>query len=81
MTMQRQYIVLLTLAVLSAVGSLYASNTSHLWLESIGSTLAAGFFGSFVTVLLIDRALGMQRQAETDRLRLVALRQLRPALI
>jgi hypothetical protein len=57
---------------------LLASHTSLSWLESIGSNLAAGFLGSFITVLLIDRAITNERNQESQRVRVLALTQLRP---
>jgi hypothetical protein len=63
---------------LSAAGSLVASHASLSWLESIGSNLAAGFLGSFITVLLIDRAIAKEHDRESRRVRALALGQLRP---
>ena len=76
--MQPRRWILLIFAIVSAVGSLAASHATLPWLESIGSNLAAGFLGSFLTVLLIDSAIAKERDRENQRVRALALGQLRP---
>jgi len=76
--MRPRHWTLLLVAILSAAGSLAASHASLPWLGSIGSNLAAGFLGSFLTVLLIDQAIAKERDRENRRVRTLALGQLRP---
>jgi hypothetical protein len=79
--MRWQHWILLVFAILSAVGSLAAFQARSPWIESISSNLAAGFLGSFLTVLLIDRAIAKERDREKRQMRTLALGQLRRAAL
>ena len=68
------------LALLFAVTSRITTTHQWEWAASFTSNLAAGFFGSFLTVLLIDRALERERKIQSERIRKLAFAQLRPAI-
>lgn len=79
--MKSRHYLLLALAVGFMLLSLCTDQRQLDWLDSFASNLASGFLGSFLTVLLIDRALEQERKQETARVRNIALAQLRPVLL
>jgi hypothetical protein len=78
--LRKQHYWLAALAVVCAILSLISHIREWPWFDSICSNLCAGFLGAFLTVLLVDRALGLEREAHSLRLRSHALEQLRPSL-
>ena len=81
--MRKRHWILLILAVLSVLGSLWAARwqLSPPWVESLCSNLGAGFLGAFLTVLLIDRAITRERETETRRIRALCLGQTRSFIL
>ena len=68
-------------ACLLTTASLLASRYRIEWVAPFASNLAAGFLGSFLTVLLIDRALERERRTQNERIQKVAFAQVRPAIL
>lgn len=79
--MKLRHLLLLVLAFGTAIASLLAHSYGHSWIEGLMSNLAAGFAGSFLTVLLIDSALERERDRQTARVRNLAFSQVRPLLL
>jgi hypothetical protein len=79
--MRTRHLLLLLLASSLTVASLVAARYGSTWAASFTSNLAAGFLGSFLTVLLIDRALERERRTQTERVRKLAFAQLRPTVL
>jgi hypothetical protein len=79
--MKGRHLLLLLSACVFSVSSLTATKYTYEWAASFTSNLAAGFLSSFLTVLLIDRALERERQGQTKRIRKLAFAQLRPAVL
>ena len=71
-----RYLWLLTLAALFSVGSYFVRG----WLGGFLSNLGAGFVGSLLTVMLIDRTIEKARMREKIRIRRVAFDRLRSLL-
>lgn len=79
--MKARYYVLVALTLVFGAISFYARSRQWDWVESLASNLAAGFLGSFLIVLLVDRALERQRARQTEQARSIALRVLRPFVL
>src|SRR3990170_1922450 len=76
--MKAPYFLLLIPTALSALAYFLWSDVE--WVTTFSSNLGAGFLGSFLTVLLVERALERHKEQEVRRIRNVGLGQLRAPL-
>lgn len=79
--MIRQQWILLLLAVVMGVLFYFSRTDKADWLAAIWSNLSAGFLGSFLTVVVVDRALKKREQSERLRIQRLAMQQLKSILI
>lgn len=71
---------LAAIALATGVSSYYAKVLGLGWAEGYGANLSAGFLGAFLTVILIDRALEVERARQAHRVTALVFGRLRPPL-
>lgn len=63
---------LIVLALVTAASSLIARQANNSWLDSLFSNLAAGFLGSYLVILFVERSIKKDQQVRDLKLKRVA---------